>query len=120
MTKAILLLLAAVALGGGCALSTEVSLRRAYHAMESGNYEAALSRLSAAERYAGASSELKAEIAFLRAKSYEGLQDVPEAVGLYRYLVAAFPDSPYAWAAREKLQMFETRQAQSQRAFMRW
>jgi outer membrane protein assembly factor BamD (BamD/ComL family) len=118
MTKPIILLVATVALCNGCTLSREVSIIRAYNALEQGNYEAALTRLSAAERYASLSDELKAEVAFLRARSYEGLQDMPEAIGLYRYLVAVFPDSPYSWAAKEKLRQLENREAKHTAA--RW
>jgi outer membrane protein assembly factor BamD (BamD/ComL family) len=120
MTKAILLLLATFALCSGCAVTREISILRAYKALEEANYEAALTRLSAAERRAGLSSELQAEVAFLRAKSYEGLQDIPEAIGLYRYLVAAFPNSPYSWAAKEKLKWLESREAKSQPVIVRW
>jgi hypothetical protein len=120
MTKAIILLVATLALCNGCALPREVTLIRAYNALEEGNYEAALTRLSLAERYPGLSNELKAEVAFLRARSYEGLQDIPEAIGLYRYLVTVFPDSPYSWAAKEKLKWLESREAKAQRTFVTW
>jgi outer membrane protein assembly factor BamD (BamD/ComL family) len=120
MAKAILLLLAIFALSSGCAVTREISMFRAYKALEAADYEAALTRLSAAERLAPLSSELQAEVAFLRAKSYEGLQDIPEAIGLYRYLVASFPESPYSWAAKEKLQWLESREAKPRRAAVGW
>jgi hypothetical protein len=120
MTKAIILLVGTLGLCNGCAFTREVSIIRAYNALEEGNYEAALTRLSTAERHAGLSNDLKAEVAFLRARSYEGLQDIPEAIGLYRHLVAVFPDSPYSWAAKEKLKQLESREAKSQPIIVRW
>jgi len=80
---------------------------RAYSAIQDGRYEAALARLSEAERYTAPSPALEAEIAFLRGKSYEGLKRLPEAIGSYRYLVVTYPDSIYAFQAQERLKAIE-------------
>lgn len=78
-------------------------MSRAYTAIAEGRYDAALARLAAAEKYVPPSPELEAEISFLRARSYEGLSRLPDAIGIYKYLVATFPKSPYAFQAAERL-----------------
>jgi outer membrane protein assembly factor BamD (BamD/ComL family) len=82
-------------------------LRSARSALKEGNYKEALTHLSAAERYTVPTQDQKAEIISLRARSYEGLKNTPEAIRLYHDLITTFPDSSYASAAREKLKKLE-------------
>jgi hypothetical protein len=79
----------------------------AYSAVADGRYESALSRLADAERYTPPTPELQVEISFLRAKSFEGLNQVSDAIGTYKYIISAFPQSPYAFQATERLKLLE-------------
>ena len=92
---------------GACVVAQNGPLRSARSALEEGDYKEALIHLSAAERYTVPTRDQKAEIISLRARSYEGLENIPEAILLYRHLITAFPHSSYASAAREKLKQLE-------------
>ncbi|MBI4524996.1 MAG: tetratricopeptide repeat protein [Deltaproteobacteria bacterium] len=98
---------AALVVCAACVMAQNGPLSRAQRALEEGDYKEALTHLLAAERYTEPTQDQKAEIIFLRARSYEGLKDSPEAIRLYRHLISTFPDSSYASAAREKLKKLE-------------
>ncbi len=66
-------------------------------------YKRALKRLFKAEKYAVPLSDLEAEIVYLRAVCYEGLDKCEEARGAFRYVIDKFPDTRYAYKAKEKL-----------------
>ncbi len=102
----IILAFAAI-LSGGCATAQRGAMSRAYKAIKDGRYDAAIARLSEAEKYVTPTPALQAEIAFLRGQSYEGLKRVPDAVGCYRYLVATYPESIYAYQAEERIEALE-------------
>lgn len=102
-----LILVSAALLLSGCALAQTGALARAYSAIKDGRYDSALIRLSEAEKYATPTPALQAEIGYLRGRSYEGLKRVPEAVGSYRYVVATFPDTEFAFQAKERLKELE-------------
>lgn len=71
--------------------------------IEDGKYESALKRLSQAESYAIPTPEKRAEINFLRAKCYEGLNEIDGAIGIYEFIVLNFPDTQYAVQAQRRL-----------------
>jgi outer membrane protein assembly factor BamD (BamD/ComL family) len=98
-------LLAAVLMG--CATAQRGAMSRANSSINEEDYKAALERLSEAEKYEEPTPELQAEIIYLRATCYEELGRKLEAVGALKYVVAKFPDSSYAYQAREKLQKLE-------------
>lgn len=91
----------------GCGTAQRGAMLRAYSAIKQRRYDDALVRLSEAEQYQEPTPELRAEIAFLRARSYEGLNRLSDAAALYRYLVAVFPQSPYSYQARERLRVLD-------------
>lgn len=101
------LLLPALLLFSGCATAQRGAMLRAHTRMEHGRYEDALAKLSDAEKYTPPTPQLEAEISFLRGQCYEGLHRIPEAVGCYRYLADHFPDSIFAYQAREKIALLE-------------
>ncbi|MDB6147515.1 MAG: hypothetical protein JWO45_1179 [Spartobacteria bacterium] len=92
---------------GGCATAQRGAISRAYSAISDGRYDSALVRLSEAEKLVPPTPELKAEISFLRAQSYEGLKRLPEAIGSYKYLITTFPQSSYAFQATERLKLLD-------------
>ena len=98
-----LILVLATLFATGCATAQKGAMIRAYSSIKDSQYHAALSRLSEAEKLTPPTTALMAEIAFLRGQCYEGLRRLPEAIGSYRYLVATFPESIYAYQAAERL-----------------
>ena len=75
----------------------------AYRAVNKGKYDSALAHLARAEKRTQPTPALQAEIAYLRGQCYEGLNRAPDAIGVYKYLAATFPDSQYAFQATERL-----------------
>jgi len=74
-----------------------------------GEYKFALEMLSSAEQHKESTPDLKAEIVYLRATCYEGLERYDEAIGAFRYLVDKLPNTSYAYQAKEKLRRLEKR-----------
>ena len=93
----------------GCASAQRGAMSRAHSGIEKGEYEFALKRLSEAEKYVNPTPDLKAEIVYLRATCYEGLERYSEAIGALRYLIDKLPDTSYAYQAKEKLREIEKR-----------
>ena len=87
----------------GCATAQRGAMGISYSLIEDGKYESALRRLSQAELYVEPTPELRAEISFLRAKCYEGLNKTDDAIGLYEFIVQKFPDTQYAFQAQRRL-----------------
>jgi outer membrane protein assembly factor BamD (BamD/ComL family) len=104
----ITIVLSLLLLVAGCATAQKGAMGRAYSAIKDGRYESALARLSEAEKYVPPTPELQAEISFMRGKSYEGMKNIPEAIGSYRYVVETFPKSIYAFQAKERLKVLDT------------
>ena len=108
--KRITLLVALLACAlGGCTIAQRGGIDLAYRAYNKKDYATALRKLAEAEKFRETSPALKAEIAYLRAKSYEGLGNTAEAIGCYRYVATQFPDSQYAFMAKEKVKELEQR-----------
>jgi outer membrane protein assembly factor BamD (BamD/ComL family) len=93
----------------GCATAQKGAMLGAYSDIRKAKFQEALGELSAAENYIKPSPALQAEIAFLKGQCYEGLNKIPEAIGSYKYLVAIFPESIYAYQAKERLQALEAK-----------
>jgi outer membrane protein assembly factor BamD (BamD/ComL family) len=87
----------------GCATAQRGAMSRARSGIENKDYEFALKRLSEAETLAETTPDLEAEIVYLRAICYEGLERHDDAIGALKYLVDKFPDTSYAYQAKEKL-----------------
>ena|SRR5215216_665688 len=110
MTSKLRLLVAIAALAaGGCATAQRGAMIRAYSAISDGRFDSALARLAEAEKHTPPTPQLQAEISFLRAKSYEGLKQTPDAIGTYKYIVATFPQSSYAFQATERLKLLDAK-----------
>jgi len=93
----------------GCATAQKGAMSRAYSGIEKGEFEFALKRLSKAEKYVEPTPDLQAEIVYLRAACYEGLKRYSEAIEALKYLKDKFPDTNYAYQAKEKLKRLEKR-----------
>lgn len=93
----------------GCATAQKGAMIGAYSDIKKAKFQEALGSLSEAESYVKPSPALQAEISFLRGQCYEGLKRIPEAIGSYKYLVATFPESIYAYQAKERLLALEAK-----------
>jgi outer membrane protein assembly factor BamD (BamD/ComL family) len=89
--------------GSGCATAQRGAMLRAHSGIEKGKYQFALKRLNEAENYTKPTPQLMAEIAYLRGVCYAGLARPAEAKALFKYVVDHFPDTEYAYKAREQL-----------------
>ena len=58
-------------------------------------------------RYGTASSEERASVYLLQARSHEKLGETNEALGLYKYVQDSFPDTPQSYQAKEALAALE-------------
>ena len=98
------LLLSLFCLGSSaCGLVQRRAIERAHLAIQIGEYDIALKQISVAEKFEGSADKQNAERKYLRAKSYEGLGRIAEAIHQYESISAAFPTSPYAYLADIKL-----------------
>ena len=93
----------------GCATAQKGAMSRAYSGIKKGEYEFALKRLSDAENYVEPTPQLMAEITYLRAVCYEGLERYGDAIGALKFLIDKYPDTSYAYQAKEKLKGLEKR-----------
>ncbi|MEO0952687.1 MAG: hypothetical protein AAFY44_15395 [Pseudomonadota bacterium] len=104
MKKQILLLLAATLLLGGCAsLIQSASVSEAYKHYELQKYERTLELITQAERADVLSGDLKAELTYLKAQTYEKLGRHKSAQTLYKYLVTEHGKSQYGYLAATQL-----------------
>ena len=87
----------------GCATAQKGSMLSVYSDIKKEHFNAALAELSSAEGYVKPTPQLQAEISYLRGQCYEGLNRQSEAVGSYKYVATTFPESSYAFQAKERL-----------------
>ena len=91
----------------GCGMAQRGAIMWAYSDIEKGKYESALRNLSDAEGYEEPAPELKSEILYLRAVCYANMRRHDEAIGLLKYIIDKFPDTSYAYQAKEALLQIE-------------
>lgn len=72
------------------------------------DYERVLENLAITDNYQNLPERSKAEIAFLRATSYEGLGRLPEARSEFQHLAETYPKTLYGCLATQKLKDLET------------
>ena len=107
----------------GCATTVQKgAMDLAHSRISKGEYERALKELYYAEGYKEPTPDLKAEIVYLRAICYEGLGRYDDAIGALKYLIDKFPDSSYAYQAKERLRAIERKRIKpdSGDALSRW
>lgn len=96
-------LLMTLACGFGCATAQRGNVMRAQFAAEKGNYQYALNRLNEAEHLVEPEPLVKAEIVYLKGVCYSGLGRSADARGSFQYVVDHYPDTEFAYQAKEKL-----------------
>ena len=85
---ALVLLAAALSLGGCASLIQTASVAEAYKHYDLQQYERTLALITQAENAEPMSAETKAELTYLKAKTYERLGNSEIAYTLYGYLAA--------------------------------
>lgn len=88
----------------GCAGVIQMgSVSDAYKSYERQKYEKTLKLISQAESIRPTTRDLKAELTYLKAQTYEGMGDAEKAETLYEYLRDQHGDSQYGYLANERL-----------------
>ncbi len=102
MKKVILLSL--VLLVTSCAGTIQsTSVTEAYKKYELREFDRALVLINRAENIKETSPEMKAELTYLKAQTYESLGQQKTAITLYEYLAEKHKDSQYGYLAIKKL-----------------
>jgi hypothetical protein len=101
------LLTAAFSLAGCAGMVLDGGLIIAHEKIEKGEYHDALSHLASAELSSKLTTDIRAEIYWLRGQCYEGLKDIPSAIGVYKFLIDHHRLSPYAYQAKERVKALE-------------
>jgi len=80
------------------------TISEAYKKYGAQKYSQTLALISRAEKAKTLTPEIKAELTFLKAKTYEGLGQTIKAKALYSYLKQEHKDSQYSYLANKKLE----------------
>jgi tetratricopeptide (TPR) repeat protein len=87
----------------GCAFVQQGAIDQAQKGIEKHKYDAALEHLQEAASYTTPTPAVGAQIAYMEAICYEELNSPDQATALFKYAVDHYPDTEYAYMAREKL-----------------
>lgn len=96
-------LVATLSLGACASLIQTASIADAYKHYESKHYDRTLELIRQAESAEAMSAEMKAELTYLKAMTYEELGEGETANTLYEYLVQEHSNSQYGYMAGNKL-----------------
>jgi len=86
-----------------CAMTRSGAWARAQDAFNGGDYHGAIARSDEVLSYGTPSDEDRANAGLLKAKSYEHLGQMSDAVGLYTYVAKTFPQTPQGYQAAAAL-----------------
>ena len=100
---ALVLLVATLSLGACASLIQTASISEAYKHYELQQYERTLELITRAENAEAMSAETKAELTYLKAKTYERLGESEIAQTLYEYLAQEHGNSQYGYLAVKQL-----------------
>lgn len=101
--KPVLLLAATLSLGACAGLIQTASISEAYKHYERQQYDRTLQLISQAENSKETPAEMKAELTYLKAQTYERLGQGDTATTLYEYLSEKHSDSQYGHLAADRL-----------------
>ena len=100
-----ILIIGLVVLLAGCASTIQTaSISKAYKNYEAQDYEEVLELISLAENAKETPAEMKAELTYLKAQTYEELGRLKKATTLYEYLKEQHASSQYGYLAIKKLE----------------
>ena len=86
-----------------CAMTRAGAWSRAQNAFNAGDYHGAIQRADEVLSYGTPSDSDRANAELLKAKSYEHLGQMSDAVGLYAYVAKTFPQTPQGYQAAAAL-----------------
>jgi hypothetical protein len=108
-TKLTTMLVATMLMLIGCAGVMQTgSLNDAYESYKAENYEEVLKKIRLAENLNEMTPELKAELTYLKAQTYEQMGRESPAVTLYQYLKEQHSGSQYGFLAAQNLIRIDT------------
>ena len=88
----------------GCAGTIQSgSITEAYKKYDDQNYAKTLELITLAENIKATTPEMKAELTYLKAQTYDNLGEHELATTLFRYLATEHRDSQYGYLAERKL-----------------
>jgi len=99
----LLLLTATLSLGGCASLIQSASVSEAYKHYELQKYERTLELITQAENADAMSDDMKAELTYLKAQTYERLGLYDTAQALYEYLAKEHGKTQYGYIAAKQL-----------------
>ena len=100
----VILLVAVAFLVTACASTIQsASVSEAYKTFERQDYSRTLELITRAENVKDTSAEMKAELSYLKAQTYENLGEHETANALFEYLVEEHANSQYAYLATDRL-----------------
>ena len=100
----VITLIALSLLVSACASTMQIaSISEAYKNFEKQDYKRTLQLINRAENSKDTTPEMKAELTYLKAQSYEHLGQQKAATTLFEYLVEEHGNSQYAYLAANKL-----------------
>ena len=102
--KKVLVLSLVIVLSACASQVQKGAITLAYSNFEDRDYEDTLIYINQAENAKETSAELKAELTYLKARTYEKMGKYSDAKALYGYLVEQHPQSQYSYLAKEKLE----------------
>ncbi|MFT7214150.1 MAG: hypothetical protein ACI9XK_004415 [Granulosicoccus sp.] len=99
----VLLLVSTLFFASCSSMIQSASVSEAYKKYELQKFERTLELITRAENARATTPEVKAELTYLRARTYEGLGEQEIACTLYEYLAEQHRDSQYGYLASKKL-----------------
>jgi len=101
--KASFLFITALTLVACAGTMQTASVLEAYKKYENQDYEQTLVLIKRAENAKETTKEMKAELTYLKAQTYENLGQIDLARTLYKYLSEQHSDSQYGYLASKKI-----------------
>lgn len=105
MKKKLFFLMLTLIVAGCSSMIQSASITEAYKKYEIQDYDNTLELITRAENINETTSEMKAELTYLKAQAHEGLGHYDVANTLYEYLAKQHQDSQYGFLASKKLKI---------------
>lgn len=103
MKKALPIILSTLLVTGCASAVQKGAIMNAYSSFEARNYENTIYNISMAENAQHVNPELKAELTYLKARTYEKMGEYEKANSLYTYLTEQHKSSQYGYLAKKRL-----------------
>ncbi len=101
--KKIMILALFITLAACSSMQQKGSISLAYSNFQDRDYEDTLMYISRAENVKDTNPELKAELTYLKAQTYEKMGEYEKAKSLYEYLNEQHANSQYGYLAKKRL-----------------